>query len=118
MLPLVSVTSITYVDIEGNPQTLDPAKYRTSTAGGTVEPAYNESWPSTRWLSDAVTFTYVAGHGSALTDVPRQFQQALLVLAGHYDAHRGDEPAAGMSDAVRRLVASLSSGIAQDYART
>lgn len=60
-VPLISVTSITYVDTAGATQTLSASVYSVNTAAGCVDLAYNQSWPSTRYQPNAVTIRFVAG---------------------------------------------------------
>jgi hypothetical protein len=61
--PLVSVSGITYVDTFGNLQTLDPTLYLASAdrEPGTIEPAYGQVWPVSRYQADSVLIQYVAG---------------------------------------------------------
>lgn len=82
--PLASVTSITYVDQNGTTQTLSADSYRVSTSGepGTIDPAYNTAWPSTRAISDAITIVYVAGFGAAAA-VPPLYVHAIKLMASH-----------------------------------
>lgn len=67
--PLIQVTSITYVDLAGDTQTMAADQYDVDTRGflGRVVPAYNVSWPSTRSHFQDVTVTYVAGYAAAFT---------------------------------------------------
>jgi hypothetical protein len=67
--PLISVTSIAYVDTDGDSQTLDAADYTVDTASepGRIVPAYGEDWPSTREQPGAVTVTFVAGYATPFT---------------------------------------------------
>lgn len=86
--PLQSVTSIAYVDPEGNSQTLDPSAYVVSTGTpGRIAPAYGLTWPSIRNQIDAVTIRYVAGYGAA-SAVPKATKQAILLLVGHLYENR------------------------------
>lgn len=61
--PLVSVSSITYVDTAGDVQTLSSSLYLASTnrEPGTIEPAYGQIWPTSRYQADAVRIQFVAG---------------------------------------------------------
>ncbi len=82
--PMVSVTSITYLDVDGDSQTLATSEYRvlnaaTPTAQGRIELAFGSSWPSTRAVEQAVTITYVAGYG-ARNDVPEYIRHLILVM--------------------------------------
>ncbi len=61
--PLQSVTSITYVDTDGDTQTVDSADYILDIASSParITPAYGVSWPATRVQVNAVTVRYVCG---------------------------------------------------------
>ena len=66
-VPLVSVTSITYVDTAGATQTMAASLYTVDTARGRIYLAYNESWPSTRNQPNAVTVRFIAGMAASFT---------------------------------------------------
>jgi uncharacterized phiE125 gp8 family phage protein len=90
--PLQSVTSITYVDTAGDSQTWDSDSYDVSTAKepGCIKPAYGETWPIVRGDLDGVTVTFVAGYGTAITDVPATVRAMLMqFVAGQYEAPDG-----------------------------
>jgi uncharacterized phiE125 gp8 family phage protein len=90
LAPMQSVSSITYIDTNGDSQTLAAATYRVLNADnpmrrGRIELAYGSTWPSTRRIEQAVTVTYVAGFG-ARNAVPEHIR--LLIMYGvkaHYD---------------------------------
>lgn len=65
--PVVSVTSITYVDSDGATQTLDAANYSVDSHSepGWVLPAYGLDWPATYDTANAVTVNYTAGYGAS-----------------------------------------------------
>lgn len=88
--PLSSITSIQYIDTAGATQTLATSVYDVDTTSepGRVALAYNQSWPATRGDINAVTVTFVAGYGTARTDVPANFRHAMLLLIGHANEHR------------------------------
>lgn len=101
--PLQSVSSITYLDNQGDQQTLSSSLYRVDTSSrvGRITPAYGESsppsgWPATRPVTGAVTVTFVAGYGDAATDVPEDTRQAILILAGQMWAQRLGEDGPNM----------------------
>ena len=82
--PMVSVTSIAYLDADGDSQTLATSEYRvlntaTPTEQGRIELAFGSSWPSTRDVEQAVTITYVAGYG-ARNAVPEYIRHLILVM--------------------------------------
>ena len=87
--PLVSIESIKYIDKDGVEQTLPPAEYMLVPSGESstakVEPAYNESWPSTRMQTDAVVVRFVAGYANAAA-VPAAIKSWLkLQVAALYE---------------------------------
>lgn len=97
--PLQSVTSITYVDSNGDSQTLSSLLYTvdTSTEPARIIPAYNESWPSTRGHIDDVTIRFVAGYagdGASPEDlranVPFNIKAGIKVLVNELYQNRGD----------------------------
>ena len=69
--PLISVTSITYVDGDGTTQTWASNQYVVDApsgpkaARGRISPAYGVTWPTTRDQMNAVTIRFVAGYGHA-----------------------------------------------------
>lgn len=88
--PLISVTSVKYIDTNGTLQTLSPSIYEVDTASspGVVRLAYNQSWPTPRDTWNAVTIRFVAGYGT-VDDVPERFKQAILLeIERQFD--RGD----------------------------
>ena len=79
--PLQSVTSITYVDGDGNSQTLATSVYTVDADSerGRIYLAYDQSWPSLREIPKAVTVRFVAGYGATYASVPEDLRQALLM---------------------------------------
>lgn len=89
--PLESVTSVQYIDEAGATQTLAASEYDVDTASepGRIVLAPEKSWPSTESQRiNAVTITYRAGYGTSGSDVPAAIRQAVLLLAGHWEANR------------------------------
>lgn len=88
--PLLSVTSITYTDTDGASQTLAASVYTVdiySTPARIVE-AWEQSWPSTREVPNAVTVRAVVGYGANPTLVPKSLRQAVMMIAGHFFENR------------------------------
>lgn len=81
--PVNSVTSITYTDTAGDPQTLDSGAYELDsyTVPALVSPVYGTSWPDTLATSNAVKVRYSAGTSDPAV------KQALLLLVAHYIAN-------------------------------
>ena len=84
--PLSSVSSVTYLDTNGDSQTLSTDVYGvdTDTEPGRIYLKYNQVWPDTREIENAVTVTFVAGYGSATTSIPTNLLSAVALLAAHY----------------------------------
>ncbi len=106
--PLISVTSIDYIDTNGAEQTLDPGQYRVDTGNqpGRITEAYNVTWPATRYITNAVVLTYSAGYGAAAA-VPDVVKAAIKLLVAHWYEHReavSDNPVAILPVAVERLL--------------
>jgi len=80
--PLQSVTSVAYVDVNGDNQTVTSTDYTVDTKvkPGRIYPSYLKQWPETRAQYGAVTITYVCGYGDEDTDVPMRLRQAMLLL--------------------------------------
>lgn len=81
--PLVSVTSIQYVDTAGSTQTEATSVYTVLTdddTEGRIVEAVNQTWSATRDQPNAVTIVYVAGYGAAATAVPEGYKAAILLL--------------------------------------
>lgn len=75
--PLQSVTSITYVDTDGNSQTLASDQYvvKTDDTSGVIVPAYAVTWPDIRWQLSAATVRFVAGW----TQIPDEIRTAIML---------------------------------------
>lgn len=90
MPPLVSVTSISYTDVDGNVSTLSASNY---VVNANVEPGLiirkpSASWPSVALLpGPSIVVRYVAGFGTA-ADVPAVYKQAILLTLGHMYENR------------------------------
>ena len=121
--PLISVTSVAYIDTAGDSQTWAASKYTVTTPSGdhalhgSIEPVYGEVYPSTRGVADAVTVTFVAGFGTTASDVPTGLKQANLMLCA--DLYTARESAAtGTIVSAHRVTAEalLSPYVAEHYA--
>lgn len=92
--PVQAISGITYVDANGNLQTLAPAAYLVDTDAepARISPAYSTPWPVTRAQQGAVNITYTAGYGDQPAQVPIAIKQAIKILVSHFYENR--EPAA------------------------
>lgn len=90
--PLVSITSVKYYpsDSDASLSTMSASDYiaLTHTTPGAIELKTTASWPSLYVRSDAVQITFVAGFGTATTNVPANLIAAVKLLAKHYYDNR------------------------------
>lgn len=96
--PLVSVTSIKYVDTAGTLQTLDAADYLVDDYNepARIIPAYGKVWPLIRHQPNAIVVRYVAGYGAA-SDVPAAIKNWMLLKIGTMYKMRSDVMAGQIS---------------------
>lgn len=104
LAPVQSIVSVTYLDEDGAEQTVPAADYRLSgdARGSSVVLTEGASWPSTRYRSDGLTVTFVAGYGDAAA-VPSDLRLAIkLAVELSYDRPDGAQYEAlkGQYDAI------------------
>jgi len=89
--PVQSVTSITYVDDDGNTQTLDASKYIVDTSGPItrIAPAAEEEWPDLDDRIKNVTVEYTAGYTSQ-ANIPANLKLAVRLMLTRYYEMRSD----------------------------
>ena len=90
--PVITLTSVKYIDTDGVEQTLAAETY-TLLVDGRVALAYNQSWPSVRCQSDAVRVRYTAGYAA----VPAPIKAAILMMVADMYANREAQMAADMT---------------------
>ena len=79
--PIVSITSVTYRDINGTTQTISSAQYELrqdsdyASARVCLLPSY--SWPSLGSYENAAMVTFVAGYGAS-TDIPKELRSWVI----------------------------------------
>lgn len=94
--PLSSVTSITYLDSNGDSQTWATSEYTAEkptgehALHGQVWLAYGKTYPSTRGVVDDVTVTFVAGYGAA-SAVPIGIKHGVFMLVEDLYRQRGSQ---------------------------
>lgn len=96
MPPVTAIGSVTYVDTNGDTQTLTATThYTTDLPAGPmalparVVPAYGVVWPVTRCVPNAVTVRFTAGYtSSGVNVIPEAIKQAMKLLIGHWYANR------------------------------
>jgi len=101
--PLGSVTSVKYVDANGDTQTLASSVYEAGEENeiGIVRRQYNQDWPSVRGHEDVVIVQFVCGYGGQ-ADVPERIKHAIRLHAGWFYRNREGQL---LPDAFYRLLA-------------
>lgn len=93
-LPVASITSVTYTAEDGTSTVLNSALYTTDILSGPdagrvrIVPAYEQSWPATRAVINAVVVRFICGYGTAGTAVPGGLMAAMKLLIGHWYTNR------------------------------
>lgn len=90
--PIISITSITYMDVDGLEQTVDSGVYKVVSYDNGLTQKLYFSWDSAPEL-DAdedfpITVTAVAGYA----DAPADIKQAILLIFSHNEMFREDAP--------------------------
>lgn len=90
-VPVQSVTSVKYYDIDGVQQTVASNLYSVDTANdygyAYVVPAFNTSWPATQDIINAVAVRYVAGYST----VPEPIKSWIKLAVGVLYENRANE---------------------------
>ena len=106
VVPLISVSSVSYVDAAGDTQTLATSVYEVRSDGLTASLALKNGqiWPSIQ-TGSRITVTAIVGHSA----VPADLSHALkLLIAGWFDQRAGasDKPFTTVPHAVDALLAN------------
>lgn len=93
--PLVSISSLKYLDNDGTQQTVSASDYQALFAAariqpGRIIPAYGVSWPSYRDQPNTIVLRFVAGYGNAaaLVAAAPQLVHALKLLVEYWYDNR------------------------------
>ena len=91
--PVITITSIKYIDTTGTLITLAADQYKLvqSTTPPLIVPAYSVTWPTTRAEMDAIGIILSVGYGAVSDDVPPTIIEAIKLLLGHFYTNRVDE---------------------------
>lgn len=105
--PVISITSVTYLDEDDVEQTLAPAAYRLNAKAyaTTITPINGTVWPATSLERGAVTIECVCGHGATAADTPKNAQLYILAkLVEQFDPATRTERDTVQSAFVERLL--------------
>jgi len=111
MPPVSAITSVTYTDTDGAGQTVSGSDYELDSTAWvpSIRPVYGGSWPGARLEPGSVVVTYVAGYGSASSDIPEHLRQAVFLIVNHWFEERQVLTNAGAISLSRDVGLSVSS---------
>jgi uncharacterized phiE125 gp8 family phage protein len=91
MTPVISITSIKFLDVNNIEQTLAPTDYLLDAFGDTayIVPASGKTWPSTYPEINAVRVSYVAGYGASAAQMPECVKDWMLLIIEDAYRNRG-----------------------------
>lgn len=88
--PVISVSSVKYLDTDGAEQTLDTSVYELVNTGlqPQIRLKINQTWPAIRCASDAVRVTAVVGYST----IPEPIRAAMLLIISSWFDNRNVGP--------------------------
>jgi uncharacterized phiE125 gp8 family phage protein len=90
--PIQSVDTITYVDTNGDTQTLSTSVYELDEYDYVIRLKYGQVYPAVRPQNDAVTITYTAGYTNGVSPdtypFPFSIKAAMLLIIGNLYENR------------------------------
>lgn len=110
VVPLISVSSIVYIDEDGGQATLSASSYLVDTYSeiGRIRLKTGESWPSVTLRElNGISVEFLAGYGTTAGSVPETLRQALALLVGHWYENREASMAGAISREIPMAVSSL-----------
>ena len=89
-VPAIAITSINYIDTNGDSQTLATTEY---TLDDKAEPAAIweaalKTWPATQNVVNSVTILYTVGYGDDDTDISEKYRTLIKQVFTHWYRHR------------------------------
>lgn len=90
LCPVQSVDTITYLDVDGVTQVVDPATYYVDVDQRPAIVAFNER-PKVKSIPGAVKIIFTAGYGDTPSMVPADLRHAALWLVANWYENRGDD---------------------------
>lgn len=117
--PFVSLTSISYVDSDGDAAAIATGSVRTDAGRepAMIRPLHGEAWPASR-EGEPVVLTYVAGYGTTAESIPADLTKAIwMIVERDYDPPERQVELNAIERAIRSLMESNTYGDAfQEYA--
>lgn len=89
--PVSSITSVTYLDVNGASQTWSTADYQVDTRStkARILPVEGVTYPETQDATlNTVTVTFVAGYGATSASIPENIRHAIRLILSDFYTHR------------------------------
>jgi uncharacterized phiE125 gp8 family phage protein len=104
-VPIISVTSVQYIDVSGALQTMPSTDYWVDNGELSSFIVPKSSWPSTAAQPNAVVVQYVSGYGNTAADVPPAIRSYILAkLTEQFDASNKTDKASVQSSFIDSLL--------------
>ncbi len=101
--PVIAVSEIAYTDTDGSADTFASFQLDNIQTPARLYPTFDEDWPDTKDVINAVKITFTAGYGAAAL-VPEEFKGLIKLIVGHLYENRGDEGHKTLSKTVDMLI--------------
>lgn len=88
-MPIISITSVKTTDTDNSQTPFDSSNYDFSAETGQLFLNDGSVWPTNLREKDAIEIIYVAGYGTAATDVPAPIRQTVYYQLGRIYENRG-----------------------------
>jgi uncharacterized phiE125 gp8 family phage protein len=99
--PIQSVSSVEYIDTDGATQTLATSVYALDEYANEIKLKYNQQYPATQAINNAVTVTYIAGYTNGESPdsypLPASIKAAMLLIIGHLYENRQENTSVNMN---------------------
>ena len=92
---LQSINSLTYIDVNGDTQTLvEDTDFIADPSGDYVRivPIIDTTWPATQGRINTVTLTWTCGYGDNPADVPEEIRNQIKEMVSSWDEVRDSQP--------------------------
>lgn len=88
--PIKSIDAITYIDSDGNEQTVAASDYTVDKESYTTRIQHDSNWPTAKDQVNAVTIEFTGGYdgSSERLKVPKKIKQAILLMVKHWFDNR------------------------------
>jgi uncharacterized phiE125 gp8 family phage protein len=120
--PLIAVTALNYIDVNGDLQTLEPDQYIVDTVNepARIFPATGTYWPPVLYVPNAVQINFTAGYtdNASVDLIPLSVQTAIMMLVGNFYENREASAAGSFGELPNHIKSLLWANRVLDMAPT